>query len=238
MDTLTAEKLADVLQEPNVPLLRQVVRMLGPDRCAVLLAEALTIEQRGGMLTKVGDRRRTPGGTFLQLVRERCTARERRQLFPWQPVPSKRPQQTTAQRTPGAIASPGEAASRATLAMPQAAPIILTLDLWKGLKPMPVTATLKLVLRDLPETRERDGMVYIALTHEPRGLPRNITLDSGPLYLTCIAKQWRSACKKAQQIRTTGTPALLIVEAHVSTRDGALVAVVKGIQVVEGKEAK
>ena len=48
-------------------------------------------------------------------------------------------------------------------------------------------------------------------------------------------KQWRTACTKAEQIRASGTPALLIVEAHVSTREGALVGVVKGVQVVEGK---
>ena len=48
----------------------------------------------------------------------------------------------------------------------------LTLDLWKGLQPMPVTATLKLVLRDLPETREKDGLVYMALQNEPRGTPQ------------------------------------------------------------------
>jgi len=80
-------------------------------------------------------------------------------------------------------------------------------------------------------------MVYMALTNEPRGLPKGISLDSGPLYLTCAVKQWRTACTKAQQIRTTGLPALLIVEAHVSTRDGALMAVVKSVQVVEGKAA-
>ena len=96
---------------------------------------------------------------------------------------------------------------------------------------MDVTATLKLVLRELPESRERDGMVYMALHHEPRGLPK------GPLYLTAPAKPWRAACTKAAQIRTQGMPALLIVEAHVSTRDGALVGVVKGVQVVEGKVA-
>jgi hypothetical protein len=78
-------------------------------------------------------------------------------------------------------------------------------------------------------------MVYMALTHEPKGLPKGISLDSGPLYLTAPVKQWRTACTKAEQIRTSGTPALLIVEAHVSTREGALVGVVKGVQVVEGK---
>ena len=102
---------------------------------------------------------------------------------------------------------------------------------------MDVTATLKLVLRELPESRERDGMVYMALQNEPRGLPKGVTLDSGPLYLSAPAKPWRTACTKAAQIRTQGMPALLIVEAHVSTRDGALVGVVKGVQVVEGKAA-
>ena len=102
---------------------------------------------------------------------------------------------------------------------------------------MPVTATLKLVLRELPETRERDGMVYMALHHEPRGLPKGLSLDSGPLYLTSPVKQWKTACTKAEQIRALGMQALLIVEAHVSTKEGALVGVVKGIQVVEGKAA-
>jgi hypothetical protein len=123
----------------------------------------------------------------------------------------------------------------ASPAQPDAGPVALTLDLWKGLTPMAVTATLKLVLRDLPETRERDGMVYMALQNEPRGLPKGITLESGPLYLSSPVKQWKTACTKAEQIRATGTPALLIVEAHVSTQEGALVGVVKGVQVVEGK---
>ena len=100
---------------------------------------------------------------------------------------------------------------------------------------MHVTATLKLVLRDLPETRESGGLVYMALHNEPRGLPQGISLDSGPLYLTTPVKQWRTSCTRAEQIRATGRPALLIVEAHVSTKDGALVGVVKGLQVVEGK---
>jgi hypothetical protein len=100
---------------------------------------------------------------------------------------------------------------------------------------MPVTATLKLVLREMPETRETGGLVYMALHNEPRGLPKGISLDSGPLYLSAPVKPWRTACTKAEQIRASGTPALLIVEAHVSTREGALVGVVQSVQVVEGK---
>jgi len=147
-----------------------------------------------------------------------------------QPTEPVAEEHQTAARTP----RPHQAAR---LGQPDAAPVDLTLDLWKGLQPMPVTATLKLVLRDLPETREKDGLVYMALQNEPRGLPKGISLDSGPLYLSSPVKQWKAACSKAEQIRATGTPALLIVEAHVSTKEGVLVGVVKGVQVVEGKAA-
>jgi PHAX RNA-binding domain len=218
MDTLTAEKLAAALQEPDKALLARVLTILGQERCAAILADTLTIESQGGMLTKAGYRRRTPGGVFFHLVKDRSTGKERHGLFAI-PRATKRRKQTTPSTTP-ATAAP---------------PVSLTLNLWKGLQPMPVTATLKLVLRDLPETRERDGLVYMALTNEPKGLPKGISLDSGPLYLTSPVKQWRTACTKAEQIRASGTPALLIVEAHVSTREGALVGVVKGVQVVEGK---
>lgn len=215
MDTLTADTLAASLQESKKALLAKVLRTLGQERCQAIFTEACAIEASGGMLTSAGDRRRTAGGTFFRLVRQQCSKEERARLFPYQSA--KKPQQ------------------QAPPAQPDASPVLLTLDLWKGLTPMPVTATLKLVLRDLPETRESNGLVYMALHNEPRGLPKGITLDSGPLYLTAPVKQWKTACTKAEQLRASGTPALLIVEAHVSTREGALVGVVKGVQVVEGK---
>src|SRR5689334_19757059 len=81
MDALTAETLAAMLQEPKVPLLSQVLRTLGQDRCAALLADTLTREANGGMRTKDGTRRRTPGGVFFQLVKERATRQERHRLF-------------------------------------------------------------------------------------------------------------------------------------------------------------
>jgi hypothetical protein len=88
MDPLTIDQLADALQEPNKPLLRQVLRVLGTDRTTTLLAEALQREAAGGMLTKDGTRRRTPGGVFFQLVKDHTTKPERRRLFP-QVVPQK-----------------------------------------------------------------------------------------------------------------------------------------------------
>jgi PHAX RNA-binding domain len=81
MDALTVEKLAEILQEPKVPLLRQVLRTFGPERTAAVLTDTLQCEAQGGILTKDGSRRRTPGGVFLQLVKERATPQERRRLF-------------------------------------------------------------------------------------------------------------------------------------------------------------
>jgi Phosphorylated adapter RNA export protein, RNA-binding domain len=100
MDALTVEKLAEILQEPKVPLLRQVLRTLGQDRCAAILADTLACEACGGMRTKDGTRRRTPGGVFFQLVKERVTPKERQRLFdrprpgqPQPPVPAPSPAQ-------------------------------------------------------------------------------------------------------------------------------------------------
>src|SRR5215468_2944632 len=82
MDTVTVDTLAATLQEPKRPLLATVLRVLGQERCAAILTDTLTCEANGGMLTKDGTRRRTPGGVFFQLVRERATPQERRRLFP------------------------------------------------------------------------------------------------------------------------------------------------------------
>ena len=85
MDALPVARLAEVLQEPNRPLLTQVLQTLGHDRTVDILTETLQWEANGGMLTKDGTQRRTPGGVFFQLVKERTTTHERRRLFPLQP---------------------------------------------------------------------------------------------------------------------------------------------------------
>jgi hypothetical protein len=81
-DHVTVDHLAETLQEPNRPWLRQVLRVLGYDRTAALLADALRCEAAGGMLTHDGTRRRTPGGVCFQLVREQASPKDRGRLFP------------------------------------------------------------------------------------------------------------------------------------------------------------
>jgi hypothetical protein len=88
MDALTADILAEALQEPNRPLLTKVLRTVGEDRCRALLADTLQCEANGGMLTRDGTRRCTPGGVFFQLVKDHATPQERRRLFP-RPAPQQ-----------------------------------------------------------------------------------------------------------------------------------------------------
>src|SRR5713226_5776566 len=100
MDTLTVDTLAEVLQEPNRPLLTQVLRVLGTDRTTAILTETLQCEANGGMLTTDGTRRRTPGGVFFQLVRQQARPQERWRLFP-RPAPQHGQEQP--QRLPTAL---------------------------------------------------------------------------------------------------------------------------------------
>src|SRR5262245_25565514 len=99
-----------------------------------------------------------------------------------------------------------------------------------------VTAMLKLVLRELPPVTEQDGLVHMALTNEPRGLPKDVSLATTPLHLACPVKQWNTACTKVVQMQAAGAIPLVLVEAHVSAEPPGLVSVVKSLQVVEGKK--
>jgi hypothetical protein len=99
---------------------------------------------------------------------------------------------------------------------------------------MAVTATLKFVLREIPASREHDGLVYLALHNVPKGVPARVHLDEAPLSVACPSKMWRTALQRTQALAASGPP-LWIVEAHVGVQEGALLAVVKGIQVLAGK---
>ena len=104
----------------------------------------------------------------------------------------------------------------------------------EGGPPMAVTATLKFVLREIPASREHDGLVYLGLHNVPKGVPARVHLDEAPLLVACTSKMWRTALQRTQALATSGPP-LWIVEAHVGVQEGALLAVVKGIQVLAGK---
>jgi PHAX RNA-binding domain len=161
MDDLSVETLAAVLHEPNVPLLRQVWRVLGADRTAALLAAALQREAAGGMLTRDGTRRRTPGGVFFQLVKEQASPQERRRLFPSTALP---PQQGPPQRSPQA--------PPLGLTWDEVPPIIQTLTT----APAGEARTMKVTLIGRPgKTEVRGQAVLFRMQGKPPGpLPRGL----------------------------------------------------------------
>ena len=80
-EAVTAGAIAKVLHESCYIVIARALKVLGPERCIELLTEALLIEHQGGMLLKDGSKRRSLGGTFLQLCKERSTPEERRAIF-------------------------------------------------------------------------------------------------------------------------------------------------------------
>jgi hypothetical protein len=78
-------------------------------------------------------------------------------------------------------------------------------------------------------------MVYLALHNVPKGVPARVALAEAPLSVACTSKTWRTALQRTEALAASGPPPLWIVEAHVGVHDGALLGVVKGIQVVAGK---
>ncbi|KAM9100627.1 phosphorylated adapter RNA export protein isoform X2 [Sarcophilus harrisii] len=69
----TEEKVADEisfrLQEPKKDLITRVVKIIGNKKAIELLMETAEVEQNGGLLIMNGSRRRTPGGVYLNLLK-------------------------------------------------------------------------------------------------------------------------------------------------------------------------
>lgn len=72
---------ATVLNEPDHKLLARMLTTLGKQRFVAAVQQTLDTEQQGGMLTKNGRRRRTPGGVLCQLVKRTANDEEQRQIF-------------------------------------------------------------------------------------------------------------------------------------------------------------
>jgi hypothetical protein len=180
MDVLTVDMLAEALQEPKKPLLTQVLRTLGMDRTTAILADTLTCEAHGGMLTKDGSRRRTPGGVFFQLVKERATQQERQRLFPRS---APQPHKTSAP------------------AQPRAQPQAFTRD---ELRTLGTTlprgdATVTLTLTGRPEAQAvQTRPTYVAFRmqgKEPSSLPKGLPPVPGQAPITWLVvvdlRQWK-----------------------------------------------
>lgn len=68
-DIEAARKIVRVLAEQKTYLIFRIVKYLGKNKALKLLSETETIEENGGLMVKNMQRRRTPGGVYLHLVR-------------------------------------------------------------------------------------------------------------------------------------------------------------------------
>jgi len=69
---LLGKEIAIKLSEPKSDLITGVVELVGRDVALDLFQQTRKIEGGGGMMIKNGSRRRTPGGLYLQLLRDRA----------------------------------------------------------------------------------------------------------------------------------------------------------------------
>lgn len=77
------QKLAKNLEEENQDLIIRAVSVIGKDECLKLYTNTQNIERKGGMLTINKQRRRTPGGIFLWLLKtsNRYDEKQKREIF-------------------------------------------------------------------------------------------------------------------------------------------------------------
>ena len=75
-----AGQLGETEEQPRGTILR-VVERLGAEAARAFLEEALAIEAQGGLWLGDGSRRRTPGGVFFHLVRQRAEKPDRLAIF-------------------------------------------------------------------------------------------------------------------------------------------------------------
>uniref|UniRef100_A0A914LVX5 Phosphorylated adapter RNA export protein n=1 Tax=Meloidogyne incognita TaxID=6306 RepID=A0A914LVX5_MELIC len=78
-----ANQLAEALGEKEPVLIRKAVELAGKQVSVEIFKKCQDVEKQGGMLTKKEDRRRTPGGVFMQLFSEREDIKEeqKKELF-------------------------------------------------------------------------------------------------------------------------------------------------------------
>jgi hypothetical protein len=80
----TAQQIAEALGESDESPRTQItaiVKILGAEGALALLAQTQKVEEAGGLLVPDGTRRRTPGGVFFLLAREKLTPADRAAIF-------------------------------------------------------------------------------------------------------------------------------------------------------------
>jgi hypothetical protein len=116
-----AERVAEQLGETGTgprEQIRRAFEVVGPEAVQAALEEAQRIEAAGGLMLKDGSRRRTPGGVFFYVLRQRVSREEWHRIQPEAPKAPAPPQppppqplawEERAELVQAALARPGTA---------------------------------------------------------------------------------------------------------------------------------
>jgi hypothetical protein len=171
-----AQELGERRPQPVGHICR-IVEIMGVDFADELLRETQVVEEAGGIFLEREQRRRTIGGVFFYLVRERLTDEQRRQIFPKE------------KQRPASKRQHGERPAVPSLAAEALPDVIQALTQQYG-----KASTVKITVIGRPaQVVERGDVVIFGLVNEkqpalPKGLPAP---PAQTKYLVLIAKkQW------------------------------------------------
>ncbi len=156
--------------------IRRIVQRLGPEAALAFVQEAQAIEAQGGLMLPDGSRRRTLGGVFFFLVRERVTPEDRAAIFPpW----SKRP--------PARTGKPPSPAAQPTAPVPEP-------DTLPNLSGELRTVKMTLIGRPGPITTSPTGTITTTIQSSsvpalPKGVPAPPRTPT-PYTVYIAPKQW------------------------------------------------
>ncbi len=174
-----AATIAQELGETQpVPLaqIRRIVQRLGPEAALAFLQEAQQIETQGGLTLPDGSRRRTPGGVFFFLVRQRISPEDRAVIFPgW----SKRPASQTG--TPPAPAAQPAAPVVPPEVLPNLSGEVRTVKITLIGRPGPITTSPTGTITTTMHSRNVPAL--------PKGVPAPPPTPT-PYTVYIAAKQW------------------------------------------------
>jgi hypothetical protein len=183
-----ADRLGETEAGPRRTIAR-IVQELGAERALALLQETLQIEAADGMLLPDGSRRRTPGGVFFSLVKERLAQAGEKQLvarlfWRWQGAATQRASSAVAPASPPAtwaergvwLAALGEGYGEAK--------------------------TVKVTLIGRPaRVVEQEGFTLLKMQHNgplpslPKGIPVPAKVPPTTYIVYIAAKQWRGVAE-------------------------------------------
>lgn len=76
-----ATRIADQLEEPMVWMIQNAIDVVGLDQVEAVLQETQAVEAEGGMWTAGNERRRTPGGVFFKLLKDKTDRNTTKRIF-------------------------------------------------------------------------------------------------------------------------------------------------------------